>query len=194
MPPMLSGSAFRKTWRRFASGFFPTQRRSAHRMVSNTSILQGKLDFLGQKVHAGSLRLGCLEREAFLKLSPSYGHRGWCLAIVAAPYFHSGLDLLVLLDDLSPAAGPVLAHSGRAAGTCIRCTSISLGFLAGCLLLRTPNVRWLKYRDRNYRNGMASRRHGHRFRNTAGPVRSRCWVQARRPSFVQASKRCSSGE
>ena len=28
-PPCFSGSAFRKTWRRFASGFFPTQRRSS---------------------------------------------------------------------------------------------------------------------------------------------------------------------
>ena len=41
-------------------------------------------------------------------------------------------------------ARPVLAHPGEQLGLCIRCTSISLGFLAGCLLLRTPNVRWLK--------------------------------------------------
>jgi uncharacterized membrane protein len=40
--------------------------------------------------------------------------------------------------------GPSWHLFGEPLGLCIRCTSISLGFLGGLLLLRASNVRWLK--------------------------------------------------
>jgi uncharacterized membrane protein len=68
----------------------------------------------------------------------------WCLAIVAAPLFH----LTPVYLFFSTICHQILERSwhlnGVPLGLCIRCTSISLGFLTGLLLLRQPNVRWLK--------------------------------------------------
>ena len=68
----------------------------------------------------------------------------WCLAIVAVPL----LDLAPLALFFSTICHQLPARSwhllGEPLGLCIRCTSISLGFLCGLFLLRIPNVRWFK--------------------------------------------------
>ena len=69
----------------------------------------------------------------------------WCLAIVAAPAFRLGwvyLFFSTICHQLPARSWHI--HQGQL-GLCIRCTSISFGFLTGFLLLRTPNVRWLKF-------------------------------------------------
>jgi uncharacterized membrane protein len=69
----------------------------------------------------------------------------WCLAIVAAPYFHS-VPIYLFFSTICHQLPARSWHiQGEQLGLCIRCTSISLGFLAGQLAIRTPNVRWLKY-------------------------------------------------
>ena len=97
----------------------------------------------------------------------------WCLAIVAAPYFHSGPIYFFFSTICHQLPARSWHIQGEPLGLCIRCTSISLGFLAGQLAIRTPNVRWLEVCDRNYSNGMASRSHGSRFRTTKDLVRGR---------------------
>jgi uncharacterized membrane protein len=72
------------------------------------------------------------------------GAAGWCLAIVAAPILQLGslyLFFSIICHQLPVRSWQI--HGGQL-GLCIRCTSISLGFLAGLVLLRTPSVRWLK--------------------------------------------------
>jgi uncharacterized membrane protein len=68
----------------------------------------------------------------------------WCLAIVAAPL----LELTPVYLFFSTICHQIPSRSwhihGLQLGLCIRCTSLSLGFLGGLLLLRVPNVRWLK--------------------------------------------------
>lgn len=68
----------------------------------------------------------------------------WCLAIFLAPLF----DLAPVYLFFSRVCHQLPARSwhlyGHQLGLCIRCTSLSLGFLGGLLLLRVPNVRWLK--------------------------------------------------
>lgn len=67
-----------------------------------------------------------------------------CLAIVAAPAFHLTplYSLFSLLCHQQPARSWHI--QGEPLAVCIRCTSIYSGFLAGLLVLRTPNIRWLK--------------------------------------------------
>lgn len=68
----------------------------------------------------------------------------WCLAIAAVPL----LDLSLLALFFSTICHQIPARTwhlmGEPLGLCIRCTSISLGFLGGLLLIRMPNVRWFK--------------------------------------------------
>lgn len=68
----------------------------------------------------------------------------WCLAIVLAPLF----QLTPVYLFFSRICHQLPARSwhlyGDQLGLCIRCTSLSLGFLVGLLLLRVPNVRWLR--------------------------------------------------
>jgi uncharacterized membrane protein len=68
----------------------------------------------------------------------------WCLAIVAVPL----LDLTPVYLFFSTICHQIPSRSwhiyGEPLGLCIRCTAISFGFLSGLLVLRAPNVRWLK--------------------------------------------------
>jgi uncharacterized membrane protein len=68
----------------------------------------------------------------------------WCLAIVAVPLW----DLTPVYLFFSTICHQIPSRSwhiyGEPLGLCIRCTAISFGFLSGLLVLRTPNVRWLK--------------------------------------------------
>lgn len=68
----------------------------------------------------------------------------WCLAIAAAPLFDLTYVYLFFSTICHQIAGRSWHLSGEPLGLCIRCTSISMGFLCGLLLLRAPNVRWLK--------------------------------------------------
>jgi len=68
----------------------------------------------------------------------------WCLAIFAAPVFHLGPIYLIFSTICHQLPDRSWHIHGGQLGLCIRCTSLSLGFLAGLLLLQAPNVRWLK--------------------------------------------------
>lgn len=68
----------------------------------------------------------------------------WCLAIVAAPLFHLAPVYLFFSRICHQIPSRTWHIYGAPLGLCIRCTSLSLGFLAGMFLLRVPNVRWLK--------------------------------------------------
>lgn len=66
----------------------------------------------------------------------------WCLAVVAAPLFH----WMPVYSFFSTICHQLSARSwhihGEPLALCIRCTSISIGFLAGLLVFQTPKVRW----------------------------------------------------
>lgn len=68
----------------------------------------------------------------------------WCLAIVLAPLLH----LAPVYFFFSKICHQLPARSwhlyGQQLGLCIRCTSLSVGFLGGLLMFRRPNVRWLE--------------------------------------------------
>jgi uncharacterized membrane protein len=69
----------------------------------------------------------------------------WCLAIFAAPVFSLGslyLFFSIICHQLPARSWQI---HGEQLGLCIRCTSISVGFLMGLVLLRKPNNRWLKF-------------------------------------------------
>jgi uncharacterized membrane protein len=69
----------------------------------------------------------------------------WCLAIVAAPVFQFGsvyLFFSTICHQLPARSWHI--HQGQL-GLCIRCTAISVGFLAGFLFLQAPNVDRLKF-------------------------------------------------
>ena len=68
----------------------------------------------------------------------------WCLAIAAVPLFHLEPVYLFFSTICHQLPDRSWHLYGEPLGLCIRCTSISLGFLGGLLLLRAPNVRWLK--------------------------------------------------
>ena len=68
----------------------------------------------------------------------------WCLAIVLAPLFHLAPVYLFFSKICHQLPTRSWHLYGEQLGLCIRCTSLSLGFLGGLLLLRVPNVRWLK--------------------------------------------------
>ena len=72
------------------------------------------------------------------------GAATWCLAIVAAPYFHLAPVYLFFSTICHQLPGRSWHLHGEPLAACIRCTSIYVGFLAGLVVLRTPNVRWLK--------------------------------------------------
>jgi uncharacterized membrane protein len=63
---------------------------------------------------------------------------------VAAPIFHlpSLYQLFSMLCHQQPARSWHI--HGEPLAVCIRCASLYFGFLAGLLVLRTPNLRWLK--------------------------------------------------
>ena len=68
----------------------------------------------------------------------------WCLAIFSAPIF----DLVPVYAFFSSICHQLPARSwhihGELLAVCIRCTAISIGFLAGLLRLKEPNVRRFK--------------------------------------------------
>lgn len=68
----------------------------------------------------------------------------WCLAIFAAPIFRLGSIYVFFSIICHQLPGRSWQIHGEQLGLCIRCTSISLGFLMGLLVLREPNIRWLK--------------------------------------------------
>ena len=68
----------------------------------------------------------------------------WCLAILAVPLFNAAplaLFFSVICHQIPARSWHLL---GEPLGLCIRCTSISLGFFCGLLLVRMPHVRWFK--------------------------------------------------
>jgi uncharacterized membrane protein len=68
----------------------------------------------------------------------------WCLAIFLAPLFHLAPVYLFFSRVCHQLPTRSWHLYGEQLGLCIRCTSLSLGFFGGLLLLRVPNVRWLK--------------------------------------------------
>lgn len=68
----------------------------------------------------------------------------WCLAIVLAPLLHSAPIYFLFSRVCHQLPARSWHLYGEQLGLCIRCTSLSLGFLGGLLLLQIPNVRWLK--------------------------------------------------
>lgn len=71
-----------------------------------------------------------------------FGATLWCLTVVAAPY----LQWTPLYSFFSTICHQIPERSwhidGGPLALCIRCTSISAGFLAGLVLLQKPRVRW----------------------------------------------------
>lgn len=68
----------------------------------------------------------------------------WCLAIFAAPIFNLGglyLFFSIICHQLPDRSWHV---QGEQLGLCIRCTSISIGFLVGLISIGAPNVRAFK--------------------------------------------------
>ena len=73
-----------------------------------------------------------------------FGATVWCLAIVAAPFFHFTPIYLIFSAVCHQLPARSWHIDGEPLAVCIRCTSIYFGFLAGLLTLSTPNARWLK--------------------------------------------------
>jgi len=106
----------------------------------------GQTPFPGPKSPRGLPQAGdAWSAKPFLNLTLLMATVAWCLAIVAAPYFHSGPIYLFFSAICHQLPTRSWHFQGEQLGLCIRCTSISLGFLAGQLAIRTPNVRWLGY-------------------------------------------------
>lgn len=106
----------------------------------------GQTQFPGPKSPRELLQArGTWSVKPFLNLTLLIATVAWCLAIVAAPYFHSGPIYLFFSTICHQLPTRSWHFQGEQLGLCIRCTSISLGFLAGQLAIRTPNVRWLRY-------------------------------------------------
>ena len=68
----------------------------------------------------------------------------WCLAIFMAPLFQSAPIYFFFSRVCHQLPDRSWHLFGEQLGLCIRCTSLSLGFLGGLFLLQVPNVRWLK--------------------------------------------------
>jgi uncharacterized membrane protein len=66
----------------------------------------------------------------------------WCLAILAAPLFQWGPVYVFFSMICHQLPGRSWHLDGEPLALCIRCTSISFGFLAGLLVLHRPRIRW----------------------------------------------------
>ena len=80
--------------------------------------------------------------KSFARAAVLLGATVWCLAIVAAPLFHWGLVYAFFSTICHQLPARSWHLYGEPLGLCIRCTSISFGFLAGLLVLHRPRVRW----------------------------------------------------
>jgi uncharacterized membrane protein len=73
-----------------------------------------------------------------------FGAALWCFAIIAAPVFHI-TSIYQFFSIICHQQSTRSWHiDGEPLAVCVRCASIYFGFLAGLLMLHTPNVRWLK--------------------------------------------------
>jgi uncharacterized membrane protein len=68
----------------------------------------------------------------------------WCLAIVAAPFFHFTPIYLFFSAICHQLPARTWHIHGEPLAVCIRCTGIYFGFLAGLATLSKPNARLLK--------------------------------------------------
>jgi uncharacterized membrane protein len=69
----------------------------------------------------------------------------WCLAIIGAPLLH-WTPLYLFFSTICHQLPDRSWHiHGEPLALCIRCTSISFGFLAGLLAFTHPNVSWFRW-------------------------------------------------